>query len=69
MPDTWNNLVADWATDRGHPLTDVTVRLLGTPLWVEARLRHAAGASDTVCRMLLDHALAHTGMAPREAED
>ena len=68
MPDTWENFVADWATDRSLCRTDAIVRLSGTPLWIEARMRHASGASERVCRMLLDDALAHTGMIPNNTD-
>ena len=68
MSDDWANFVANWATDRGLCRTEMLVRLLGTPLWIEAKTRHASGASVTVCRMLLDHALSHTGMAPQKPD-
>ena len=68
MADDWETFVADWATDRGLCRTDVIARLAGTPLWVKARIHLATGAGETVCRSLLDQALASIGMTPNEMD-
>ena len=54
MDCEFDQLVANWATDKGVPVTCAKARLMGTPEWVEARLQHSKGASDRVVRMQLD---------------
>jgi len=54
MTPNFDMVVAAWATGRGLSITDAKVRLMGTPGWVEARLRHAEGGTERVVRMLLD---------------
>jgi len=68
MPDTWENFVADWATDRGLCRTDVIARLSGTPLWAKARIHHETGAREKDCQSLLDQALASIGMTPNKMD-
>jgi hypothetical protein len=61
MPPTWEQLVADWATDNGIGLTGAILQLSGTPGWLEAKQRCRDGAAEKVVRHLLDAALAATG--------
>jgi len=52
----WDQIFANWATDRGHSVTAAAFRVLGTPYYIEARERFKAGASEKVIRSLLDKA-------------
>ena len=54
MPDSFETIVANWATDREIPLTVATTKLDGSPAWVEAKLTYAAGGCERVIKLLLD---------------
>ena len=54
MDYEFDQLVANWATDKGVPVTCAKARLMGTPEWVEARLSHAQGNGEQDVRAILD---------------
>jgi len=56
MESQWQNIFANWATDRSHSVTAATRRLLGTPGYVVAKADFKAGASEKVVRSRLDQA-------------
>jgi len=59
-PTSFETLIANWATDRGIPLSEAVIRLEGTPMWVKAKLCFAVHGADAEpeIRRFLDAALA-----------
>jgi len=64
MEARWDNILANWATDRATSVSNALDSYSATPAWQNARERHFAGASELVVRQLLDMAMASVNPKP-----